>query len=488
MTAVLFIDDDATGRETAAYTLRKAGYEVDLAADGAEGVGRFNPDRHALVLSDVRMPKMDGMQVLDSIKKRSPGTPVIMITAFPDVSLAVDAMKAGAADFISKPFSRDHLLLVAQRTLDRKRIEEENRTLRSQARGIERPIVFASEAMAKVVSMADRLAHSDSTVLLSGESGTGKELLARRIHARSTRSEGPFVALNCAAMPENLVEAELFGHEKGAFTGADKARPGRFRQAHQGTLFLDEISELPLPAQAKLLRVLQEGTVDVLGRDHPENVDVRIVAATNRDLKAEVASGRFRSDLYYRVNVVEIAIPPLRDRPGDVGALVRHLLAQAPLASDVEPEPDLLAELARRRWPGNVRELANALERLVVLSPPGTLDPTLLPPEAPAGTAEPNLPPGRNSTIDHQPSTIDHQPSTVDHRPSTIDHQPSTVDHRPSTIVLPEEGVSLFDLERDVIAMALGKHGWNVSRTAAFLRVPRHILTYRIAKYGIRRP
>ncbi|HEY8375211.1 MAG TPA: sigma-54 dependent transcriptional regulator, partial [Nannocystis sp.] len=290
---LLFIEDDDSGRELGLYNLRKAGYTVDGARDGAEGLSLFDPARHAVVITDVRMPGLSGLDVLREIRARAPDTPVLVITAYGDVELAVAAMKAGAFDFIGKPFHREHLLLTVGKAVERGRMRAELASLKRQVAGVERPIVYRSPAMARVVDLADRVARAAAPVLITGESGTGKELVARRIHARSPRSGGPFVAVNCAAIPGELLESELFGHVRGAFTGATRDRAGRFRQADRGTLFLDEVAELPPPLQGKLLRVLQEHVVDVVGSDTPVPVDVRVIAATNRD------PSELRGDLLY---------------------------------------------------------------------------------------------------------------------------------------------------------------------------------------------
>ena len=276
-----------------AFNLRRARYEVDTAPDGEQGLAAFDPKLHDLVITDLRMPGIDGLDVLRAVKARAPETPVLVITAYGNVDTAVEAMKAGAYDFVGKPFQRDHLLLTVERALESRRLREEVHELRIRAGGVERPIVFESEAMQRVLEIADRVAPTPATVLVTGETGTGKELVARRIHARSARAEGPFVAVSCAAVPSELIESELFGHEKGSFTGAAKARTGRFRQAEGGTLFLDEIGELPLALQGKLLRVLQERVVDVVGGDEPVAVDVRVIAATHQDLAERVRRASF---------------------------------------------------------------------------------------------------------------------------------------------------------------------------------------------------
>ena len=445
---ILFIEDDDSGRELGLYNLRKAGYAVEGAADGEAGLASFAADRHALVVTDVKMPGVGGLEVLRRIKERSPETPVLVITAYGDIDLAVAAMKAGAFDFLGKPFHRDHLVLTVQKALERRRMGAEIEQLRRQAAGVERPIVHASAAMAQALAVADRVAPSAAPVLITGESGTGKELVARRIHARSRRADGPFVAVNCAAIPGELLESELFGHVRGAFTGALRDRPGRFRQAAGGTLFLDEIAELPLPLQAKLLRVLQEHVVDVVGGDAPVPVDVRVLAATNQDVHARAAEGALRKDLLYRLNVVELPLPPLRARVGDIPALVSHFVAQFAGGRDLEVPDVVLAELAARPWPGNVRELANACERAVILCDGAALRAQDLPPR-PAG-------PEAAAADDLLPT-------------------------------LPEGGLSLVDLETRVIARVLQMKRGNVSQAAAYLRIPRHVLAYRMEKYGIRR-
>ena len=444
---LLLIEDDPSGREIARYNLSKVGYEVTVAEDGEAGLARFDPARHALVLTDVKMPGVSGMDVLRVVKEATPSTPVIVVTAFGNVELAVAAMKAGAEDFIGKPFNRDQLLLAVRKALDTRSLREEVHALRRQVRGTERPIISRSDTMARLLDVVDRLAASEATALITGESGTGKELIARRIHARSARADGPFVAINAAAIPEPLLEAELFGHERGAFTGAVQARKGKFRLAQGGTIFLDEVAELPATLQTKLLRVLQERVVDVVGGERPAPVDVRVVAATHRALPEEVAAGRFREDLFYRLNVVEVSIPPLRERTEDIEPLARHFVTRFAGDRDLECPDALIDELRARPWPGNVRELENACERVVVLCAGDTLSLDDLPPRALAsGSAEEDAWPA-----------------------------------------LPPDGLSLIDLERRVIERVIDMQGGNVSRSARYLGIPRHVLIYRMEKYGVRR-
>ena len=455
---ILFVEDDATSRELGVFNLRGAGYEAEGAASGDEGLERFSSARFSLVVTDVKMPGTSGMEVLARVKAQAPDVPVIIMTAYGNVAMAVAAMKAGAADFLGKPFTKDHLLLAVRKALEGRRLRMELHELRVKAAGVERPILFRSAAIRRLLEMTDRVAPSETTVLITGESGTGKELVARRIHVRSGRAEGPFVAVNCAAVPPELLESELFGHERGAFTGAVRARQGRFRQAEGGTLFLDEIAELPLPLQSKLLRVLQERVVDPVGADKPAPVDMRIVAATNRDLRGLAAHGHFREDLYYRLNVVELVVPPLRERAQDIEPLVRHFAAQFARGRDVVVSPALLDEMRRRPWPGNVRELENAVERLVIFCEGDGLSVRDLPPlPEDAGRPAEEGEPGSGDFLQELPR-------------------------------LPAGGLSLLDLEKFVIERVLEVTAGNVSAAARYLRVARHFLTYRMDKFGIERP
>ena len=450
---ILFIDDDRAGREVALFNLRKAGYGVEDASDGAEGLAAFSPEKFDLVITDLKMPGISGIEVLRRIRETTPDIPVLVITAFGNVETAVEAMKEGAHDFIGKPFHRDQLLLAVEKALERQRLAAEVRDLRIRASGVEREIVSVSPAMKRVLAMADRVAGTDATILITGESGTGKEAVARRVHVRSPRAQGPFVAVNCAAIPAELLESELFGHARGAFTGAVRDRLGRFRQAGGGTLFLDEIGEMPMSLQAKLLRVLQEKVVDEVGGDKPIPVDVRILVATNRDLLERIREGTFREDLYYRLNVVEIRVPPLRDRPEDIPPLVEHFLREIGPDRRISVPPRVMEELSVRLWPGNVRELKNACERMVILCRGEAVSVEDLPP-LPA-VARPGEPAGEGFGDDWPP--------------------------------LPPGGLSLVDLEKKVIERALRLKGGNITQAAAYLNVPRHILVYRIEKHGIRR-
>jgi two-component system, NtrC family, response regulator HydG len=386
---ILVVDDEASARSGLEKLLRQNGYEVDCAADGAQALvvaGEHPPD---VVVTDLRMPEVDGMQLLTKLREQDPDLPVIVATAFGDVSSAVAAMRAGAQDYLTKPIDIDALGVSIERALERRQLLVESENLRRQIRerdgeGLQ-GLIGASTAMQRVYRTARQVAAARATVLITGESGTGKGELARAIHQLSPRSKHPFTSLACAALPESLLESEMFGHEKGAFTGADRKRIGRFEQAAGGTLFLDEIGDITPLTQVKLLRVLQERTFERVGGNEPIQVDVRLIAATNKDLAAEVREGHFREDLYYRLNVVHVEMPPLRLRGGDVITLATHFLRR--FAEENHKRVEGFTDPARskilgHRWPGNVRELENALERAVVLCPGERIDADDLPFEA----------------------------------------------------------------------------------------------------------
>jgi len=370
---ILVIDDEAGLRHTLLLILRDEGYEVQVADDGETGLRLALGEQPDLVLCDIRMPRMGGVEFLQKYQEGGGTALVIMMSAYGTIDTAVEAMRRGAYDYISKPFNADEVLLTLRKAEEREQLRREVARLRRQVEkvGAFEGVVGDSGAMREVQSLAARVAPYPSTVLLTGESGTGKEAIARAVHRASPRAERAFVAVNCGAIPENLLESELFGHEKGAFTGADRAREGLFEEAEGGTLFLDEIGELPAPLQVKLLRVLQERTLRRVGGTGERPVDVRVLAATSRDLVDEVRGGRFRDDLFYRINVVQIHLPPLRTRPEDIPPLAEHFLERhaARLGIDAQPLPRaLLPVLAAYSWPGNVRELENVMERALVLS------------------------------------------------------------------------------------------------------------------------
>ncbi|MFB1485338.1 sigma-54-dependent transcriptional regulator [Corallococcus sp. RDP092CA] len=379
---VLVADDDAGVRYTLRGLLEDDGLEVEEAVDGEAALARLDAEPPVdLVLSDLRMPRMDGMELLRRVHARPRAPRVILITAHGSERHAVEAMKLGALDYFRKPFDVDDVLAVVRRALGMVHLEAENERLSGEV-NLLRSLVFVSPSMARLALLIQRVGPRDVTVLITGESGTGKERVAEALVRASPRADKPYVRFNCAALTPELAEAELFGHARGAFTGAVRARPGLFREASGGTLLLDEIGELALPLQAKLLRVLQEGEVRPVGEDRPFPVDVRVLAATHRDLPRCVAEGRFREDLYYRLKVVTLQVPPLRSRPEDIAALAKHFLARHTERFRMPPvpvTPALLERLTAYSWPGNVRELENALESAVVLSADGALDLELLP-------------------------------------------------------------------------------------------------------------
>ena len=381
--AILVVDDEKGIRDLLEIVFVKEGYRVETAASCREGLERIEASSPDLVLTDMRMPDGTGFEVLHAVRESSPGTPVVMITAYTTTQTAIEAMKAGAYDYVSKPFDVDQLKIVVGRALERKRLADENVVLRRQ---VERPgfgeLVGVSHRMKAVFELVERIARTTSTVLISGESGTGKELIARAIHRRSARAAGPFVSINCGAVPEALLESELFGHERGAFTGAVREKRGLFQDSHGGTLLLDEIGELPLPMQVKLLRALQERVVRRVGGNVEEPIDARIICATNKDLPRMVAEGTFREDLYYRIAVIPFPVPPLRERREDIPYLVRHFLTKIAAEQGI-PGKKISAEAMRRlethAWPGNVRELENLIERTVALEPSDVITTLSLP-------------------------------------------------------------------------------------------------------------
>ncbi|HEV2294373.1 MAG TPA: sigma-54 dependent transcriptional regulator [Tepidisphaeraceae bacterium] len=378
MARILVVDDQDMMRDSLAATLVREGHEVIAATDGAAAVARLNGGRFDLMITDLKMPKMTGIELLAEAKKLRPEMPVVLMTAFATVSTAVEAMKLGAYDYIQKPFDGEEIKHLVDRTLEHNRLIRENQALRSMAEvSSPRPLIGSGEAMAEVRKKIDLVARSNATVLIRGESGTGKEVVARAIHNASDRKDRPMLAVNCAALSENLLESELFGHEKGAFTGADRMRRGRFELADGGSLLLDEISEIAPALQAKLLRVLQESAFERVGSSLTQTVDARVIATTNRDLEVAVDDGKFRRDLFYRLNVVPIDLPPLRQRVEDIPELCRHFLhnvAKREQNAFRHIEPEAIRVMQKYPWPGNVRELQNIMERATVLeTAPGVI-------------------------------------------------------------------------------------------------------------------
>lgn len=448
---ILVVDDDASLRRVVEYNLQEAGYHVQTAACGEEGLRLFAEETPALVITDMKMSGMDGMQLLKAVKELSPEVLVIMVTAFGTVDVAVEAMKAGAYDYITKPFNRDELRLTVAKALQLKGLATENRRLKEALsdKSDYRTIVGSSKCMERVFEIVRKVADTEASVLITGESGTGKELVARSIHRHSSRCDAPFVAINCAAIPRDLLESELFGHVKGAFTGAIKDKIGKFQMSEGGTLFLDEIGELPLELQPKLLRALQERVVEPVGGTKPHKLDVRVVAATNLDIEKALADATFREDLYYRLSIIPIHLPPLRERREDIALLLRYFCGKHG-AGGVTFDKSSLAVLNSYRWPGNVRELENLVERLLIMRS------------------------GDVITLADLPEKI-----------CTGDAASPESSRSKKVINLPDDGYSLEQLEREVVVEALERNLWNQTAAARFLRIPRHTLIYRIEKYGI---
>lgn len=367
---VLVVDDDISHCTIIQALMKGWGFDVTLAHNGLEAVERVKQTPFDLVLSDVRMSEMDGIEALKAMKAYNPAIPILIMTAYSNVESAVEAIKSGAYDYLTKPLDFDMLRLTIERVLEHVRLKTENQDLKQRLTLDRENMIGRSPQMRRLMEMIAMIAPSEATVLICGESGTGKELIARSVHANSARKERPLVIVNCAALSESLLESELFGHEKGAFTGADKRREGRFMEADKGTLFLDEIGEMSLLMQAKLLRAIQEREIQRVGSNQTLNVDVRLIAATNRDLKAEVDAGRFRQDLYYRLNVVTIDSPSLRERTEDIPLLAMHFMEKFAARNRKTVKgftPQAMDMLLKYAWPGNVRELENAVERAVIL-------------------------------------------------------------------------------------------------------------------------
>ncbi len=446
---ILVVDDDSSLRRVMKMQLEEAGYEVTLAADGAEAFDLVRETRPKLVISDLKMPT-SGLELMRRLAEEEIQPTLIIVTAFGTVETAVEAMKLGAYDYVTKPLDFEELTLVVHRAMERQNLLDEVRNLRSaldQRYGFE-GIVGRAKGFLRVLDQAARVAQRDTTVLIQGETGTGKELMARAIHQNSPRKNMPFVTINCGSIPKELVEAELFGYTRGAFTGAHAAKQGKVELADGGTLFLDEIGELPLDAQVKLLRVLQQGEIAKIGATEVEKVDVRVVAATHRNLPAMIEDGAFREDLYYRLAVVPLLLPPLRERREDIPELVKHLFRKAKERHGIREaqlSSDVVQHLSHYRWPGNVRELENVLERMLVLSSSNLITEADLPEEI------------RRVRPDSSSFWIE----------------------------LPEAGVSLEAVERELILRALEQAKGNQTKAAKYLDISRRTLIYRMEKYGL---
>ena len=451
---ILVVDDDAGLRRTASLILENEGYDILTASDGEEALARAAEWMPDLILTDVRMPGVDGLEFLERHRQAGGAGRTIVMTAYGSQDLAVEAIQKGAYDYIDKPFSPEALLLRVRIAEEHGSKDTEIRRLRKEIRVEKRRgnIVVASAGMKAAVELAERVAQHPTTVLITGESGTGKELVARLVHQASARADGPFVPVNCGAIPENLLESELFGHVKGSFTGASRDRAGLFDEAQGGTLLLDEIGELPQALQVKLLRALQEGEIRRVGESKARQLDVRILAATARDLEADVQEGEFRSDLYYRINVVRIHLPPLRHRVDDVPALLQHFLGlyNEALGLEIEGfEPECIKALSAYSWPGNIRELENVVERAMVLADADRIG------------------------VDDLPDTISDPKATVKGAGGTLSSDELSVKKR------------TWELEKHLIGRALEVTGGNRTRAAELLDLSYRALLYKIRDYGL---
>ncbi len=457
MARILLIDDDTNLREVVTFMLLEAGHEVLPAANGQLGL-ELLPQKPDLVLTDIQMPVMDGMEVLRHVVEDNPDSapPVIVLTAHGTVKQAVEAMQLGAFSYLLKPFARAELLMAVDQALHTRGLEKDNARLRHllQEKSADSGLIHQSKIMKNLMQQVQQVAASDATVLITGESGTGKELISRSCHDLSPRFDQPFVPVNCGAIPPDLMESELFGHTKGAFTGAGKDSLGKIRQAQGGTLFLDEVAELPLALQPKLLRVLESHQVDPVGGNLPVDVDFRLVCATHQDLETEVAEGRFREDLFYRLNVLHLHLPPLRERGDDVSLLWDHFTLLHGGAGVLTTEK-LHEELRVKPWRGNVRELKNINQRLVLMRQSDTLELADL-----------------------------HRLSPRSGKVSPAMQEPPSENGFPLR-TLPPEGFSLIAMEKEIIRQALEICAGNRSKTAQFLDIPRHVLIYRLEKYDL---
>ncbi|RMF88355.1 MAG: sigma-54-dependent Fis family transcriptional regulator [Nitrospinota bacterium] len=451
---VLVVDDEKGMREFLTIMLEKEGYTVTAASSGSQAIEYLHKHDFDLVITDIKMTPVDGLQVLDAVNELHPQTPVIMITAFASTETAVEAMKKGAYDYIMKPFQIDEMKLIVYNALRKRHLERENQYLRRKLAETHRPplLVGRGARMAVVFDLIRKVADEKSTVLITGESGTGKELVARAIHLQSSRCDKPFLTVNCGALPEHLLESELFGHQKGAFTGAIANKIGLLEAAHGGTFFLDEIGEMPPSLQVKLLRVLQEKEFKRVGGTQTIRVDIRIIAATNKDLRRAVDEGQFREDLFYRLNVIHIEVPPLRERREDIPLLVEHFIQKYSLERKRKPKrvaPATMKIFEAYHWPGNVRELENVIERAMILEPGDVITPASL-------------------------------PENLYERPSTP---------LPNDFDLPQEGIDLKKvlerIEREYLLKALTQENWGIKRAARRLNLSFRSMRYLIKKHRL---
>jgi two-component system nitrogen regulation response regulator NtrX len=446
---ILVIDDEAAIRDSLKMILEYEGYDVQGAATGQDGLALADRDAADLVLLDIKMAGMDGLEVLQRLRATHEALPIIMISGHATVSTAVEATKLGAFDFIEKPLSTERVLVSVRNALDQQRLTEEVVTFR-RTETLKHQLVGESPAVRGVLEAVKRAAPTSATVLITGESGVGKELVARAVHRNSLRSRERFIQVNCAAIPDDLIESELFGHEKGSFTGATEKQVGKFEQADRGTIFLDEVGDMSLKTQAKVLRVLQEGEVERLGSARTIKVDVRVIAATNKRLEEEVEKGQFREDLYFRLNVIPIHVPPLRERPSDITLLVRHFLDSTSRDHNLRPKrltDAAMGVLERHRWRGNIRELRNTIERLVIMTPGDVIDIAQLP-----------------------------EAMRVD----GVSRGPDNEGPRAGTLREHKEIA-----ERAFLVQKLRETGWNISKTAEVIDTPRSNLYKKLEQYRI---
>lgn len=445
---ILLADDDRSLRRVLQFKLEKRGHDVTAVEDGQQALDRLAGGHWDILVSDIRMPGVDGIELLERSRSLHPDLKVVLITAHATVVQAVQAVKLGAFDYVTKPFEDDELFAVIEKAMAFRNLEQENLALKGRLRQRERVgrLIGVSQPFKDMMQIVDRVAASDATILLTGESGTGKELVARTIHARSDRADREFVAVNCGAIPRDLVESEMFGHVRGAFTGAIRAKRGKFEIADGGTILLDEIGELPLDVQVKLLRVLQERVVEPVGAERAIEIDVRVIASTNVDLQARVADKKFREDLFYRLNVIPMRVPSLAERKDDVPLLVKEFVTRASGRDDIHVAPALLKRLGESSWPGNIRELENVVERMVVLRTSNEL-------------------------------ALGDLPADFDARVGTRSGEDRSRRHP-----------TFQEAEETLIRDALDACGWNRAEAARYLRIPRHVLIYRMKKHRIEKP
>ncbi|MBN2288112.1 MAG: sigma-54-dependent Fis family transcriptional regulator [Candidatus Glassbacteria bacterium] len=468
----LVVDDEATQREILHDILSDEGYGVDLAESGEAAIRKLGGERYTGVITDLKMPGADGIEVLKAALEADENTVVVLMTAYGTVDTAVQAMKLGATDYLNKPLRKDELLIVLEKALQNHRLAQENLELHREleSRYYFDKIIGASDQMNEVYRLIGKVLNNNSTVLITGESGTGKELVARAIHFNGSRRKGPFVPVNCAAIPKNLIESELFGHEKGAFSGATARRLGKFESANGGTLFLDEISTLQYDLQAKFLRVIQEMEFQRVGGDELIGVDVRIITATNRSLRRLTAEGAFRDDLFHRLNVVNVELPPLRSRKSDIPLLVKSFLEKYGRKYEkpgVSMNVETVEALGDYDWPGNVRELENLVEQLVVLGDTPRIGPQDLPSYIFEDTADESVPGAAAAEGEREGLP-----------------GPGAVEGRPG-FKLPQGGVRLSDMEKSLILEALERSGGRLVGACKLLGISYKTLQYRIKKYGI---